>query len=250
MTMIDEQQPGHTSVESLVASICAAHGVRALQTLRSGSKRDGLLRLVIESDPPVVDEAPMYRSGVTVDVCRRVSRDLSAALEVHADSIPTPARLEVSSPGVERPLFEWNDYVRFTGFPISLRLRLPDGTHQTVKGTLTATRDHGQHLHVLPDVGRNAAGSKKGVKAGASKRKTSKSNQGAGITKDTGKKALPFPAAAAPLADAPVVMETRAGEVPPACKTAEAEPSTSSHEEANTLMVCFADIQHAHLRFL
>jgi ribosome maturation factor RimP len=56
--------------------------------------------------------------------CERVSRDLSAALDV-ADMIPHAYQLEVSSPGLDRPLRRERDFARFAGR--SARIRLADG---------------------------------------------------------------------------------------------------------------------------
>ena len=55
-------------------------------------------------------------AGVTVshEDCARVSRDISAALDV-ADSIPHAYQLEVSSPGLDRPLRREGDFARFVG---------------------------------------------------------------------------------------------------------------------------------------
>ena len=52
--------------------------------------------------------------SVSVDDCARVSRDLSAILDVE-DLVPVAYTLEVSSPGLDRPLFRLDDYQRFIG---------------------------------------------------------------------------------------------------------------------------------------
>src|SRR5207248_2968825 len=52
--------------------------------------------------------------GVSVEDCAAVSRDLSAVLDVE-DVVPTAYVLEVSSPGLDRPLRQSGDYERFTG---------------------------------------------------------------------------------------------------------------------------------------
>src|SRR5512139_2012757 len=62
-----------------------------------------------ESDTPVFE--PVY---VSHEDCERVSRDLSATLDV-ANTIHHPYRLEVSSPGIDRPLRRESDFVRFAG---------------------------------------------------------------------------------------------------------------------------------------
>jgi ribosome maturation factor RimP len=58
--------------------------------------------------------------GISFEECERVSRDLSAALDV-ADAITHAYRLEVSSPGIERPLRRARDFQRFAGQKAKIR---------------------------------------------------------------------------------------------------------------------------------
>jgi len=58
--------------------------------------------------------------GISFDECERVSRDLSAALDV-ADAITHAYRLEVSSPGIDRPLRRARDFQRFAGRQVKVR---------------------------------------------------------------------------------------------------------------------------------
>jgi ribosome maturation factor RimP len=62
-------------------------------------------------------------AAVNLELCANVSRDLSPALDV-VDLIPHAYQLEVSSPGVERPLRSERDFVRFTGHKVRLKRRL------------------------------------------------------------------------------------------------------------------------------
>ena len=61
--------------------------------------------------------------GITVDDCAKVSRQLSRVFEVEG---VTYERLEVSSPGLDRPLRKAGDFVRFAGHRAELRMRTPD----------------------------------------------------------------------------------------------------------------------------
>jgi len=72
--------------------------------------------------------------------CERVSRDVSAALDV-ADLVPHAYQLEVSSPGLDRPLRRERDFARFVGE--SARIRLIDGVEgrRNFLGTLRAAKD-------------------------------------------------------------------------------------------------------------
>lgn len=93
----------------------------------------GLLRVTIEK--PSADSAPgePYRSGVTVDDCEAVSRQVSRVLEVEGVEY---ARLEVSSPGVDRPLKRPEDFERFVGSEVSVRLRQAVNGQRSFEGVL------------------------------------------------------------------------------------------------------------------
>ena len=86
-------------------------------------------------------ERPAAKAGsVGLEDCERVSRDVSAALDV-ADLIPNAYQLEVSSPGLDRPLRRERDFARFVGE--SARIRLIDGVEgrRNFHGTLRAAKD-------------------------------------------------------------------------------------------------------------
>lgn len=73
--------------------------------------------------------------GVGIEECVDVSRQLSAALDIH-DVIPRKYTLEVSSPGLTRPLKRPEDYERFTGRLAVLHLRKPVEGRREVVGRL------------------------------------------------------------------------------------------------------------------
>jgi ribosome maturation factor RimP len=60
--------------------------------------------------------------GVNVDDCKRVSDQVSALLDVE-DPVGFPYNLEVSSPGIERPLFEARHFVQFSGHRAKIRMK-------------------------------------------------------------------------------------------------------------------------------
>lgn len=73
--------------------------------------------------------------GITLDDCERVSRQVSAVLDVE-DPIPGNYALEVSSPGVDRPLFEPEHFRRFAGERVRVRLAVLVDGRRTVTGVL------------------------------------------------------------------------------------------------------------------
>ncbi len=92
---------------------------------------DRVLRLLIDSN-----------EGVTLDDCERVSRAVDPLLD-EADPIETSYRLEVVSPGVERPLVRPEHFEACLGEEIEVRLYAPpEGlSSKTLRGTLTAYGD-------------------------------------------------------------------------------------------------------------
>ena len=97
--------------------------------LQAGGKTK-LLRLYIDH----------AENGVGVDDCERVSRQASAVLDVE-DAINGEYILEVSSPGMDRPLYELSQYEQFIGEDISLRLRFTYEGRRNFKGRLSGVDD-------------------------------------------------------------------------------------------------------------
>jgi ribosome maturation factor RimP len=73
--------------------------------------------------------------GVDVEDCKLVSEKVGQALD-EADPIPHSYYLEVSSPGVERPLKKKDDYIRFRGQPIKLKTYAPIAGRKSFRGLL------------------------------------------------------------------------------------------------------------------
>lgn len=90
----------------------------------SGSGRRALLRIYI--DRP---------GGVGLDDCATVSHQVSALLDVE-DPIPGQYTLEVSSPGLDRPLIRAQDYERFAGETVKLKLHTAHAGRKKFTGRL------------------------------------------------------------------------------------------------------------------
>lgn len=76
-----------------------------------------------------------HEDGISVDNCADVSHQASAILDVE-DPIATEYALEVSSPGMDRPLFTLPHYEAVIGEEISVRLNLPQDGRRNFKGEL------------------------------------------------------------------------------------------------------------------
>jgi len=94
----------------------------------TGGKGGGLLRVYIDSE-----------DGISADDCQRVSYQVSGVLDVE-DPIPGHYTLEVSSPGLDRLLFRREDFERFAGQLVKLRLAYPVEGQRRFKGRLTGLR--------------------------------------------------------------------------------------------------------------
>jgi len=96
----------------------------------------GLLRVTIDLPwVPPVDGVTASEQFVTVEDCEKVTRQLQFALEVDAIEYK---RLEVSSPGIDRPLRHQQDFERFVGQVIDVTLKVPLGA--AAAGQVNANR--------------------------------------------------------------------------------------------------------------
>jgi ribosome maturation factor RimP len=86
--------------------------------------------------------------GVTLDDCAAVSREISAWLDVE-DLIDHAYHLEVSSPGVERPLTKLDDFRRFAGRKARIKLKEPKDGQRVFTGSLEGVA--GECITVLAD---------------------------------------------------------------------------------------------------
>ena len=86
-------------------------------------------------------------NGVTVDDCSLISRQLSAMLDVE-DPIQSRYILEVSSPGVDRPLFVLEHYQKYVGQQIKVKLHVPIQQRRQFRGVLQRVEGDQIHLRV------------------------------------------------------------------------------------------------------
>ncbi|TRY29939.1 ribosome maturation factor RimP [Aliiglaciecola sp. M165] len=81
-----------------------------------------------------------HPDGITVDNCADVSLQVSAVMDVE-DPISTEYNLEVSSPGMDRPLFKETHYQQCVGEIVSVRLRMPMNERRNFKGSLISVEN-------------------------------------------------------------------------------------------------------------
>ena len=97
-------------------STLAGMGFELVDVQASGG--GGLLRIFIDRPEGSI-------AGITVDDCAEVSRQLTRVFAVEGIDY---GRLEVSSPGLDRPLRKAADFARFAGSKVEVRMRLPDAS--------------------------------------------------------------------------------------------------------------------------
>ena len=78
--------------------------------------------------------------GMTVEDCSAISHTVSALLDVE-DPIKEAYHLEVSSPGIDRPLVKLADFERFAGFDIKLETKIPVNARKRFKGKCKGIQD-------------------------------------------------------------------------------------------------------------
>jgi len=132
-------------LETLVEPVCAAHGVELVEVRKLQQKGAWVLQVIIDR----MRSDDVVGSGVSLQHCTDVSRDLSRVLDVHEEALPNgPYRLEVGSPGLDRPLTKPSHYQRFLGREVKLQTRVPVSERKRFRGTLKSADDVGVALEV------------------------------------------------------------------------------------------------------
>ncbi len=106
-----------------------ALGYECVGVVRAGSRETSIVRVYIDSE-----------RGIGIEDCERVSHQVSGVLDV-ADPLPGHYSLEVSSPGIDRPLYREADFRRFSGAEVRLRTRAPIDGQRRFRGRLGEVGD-------------------------------------------------------------------------------------------------------------
>ena len=125
--MTDAQTSGMPSrrLEAIVGPTIEAMGYELVRVLVTGGRRPTLQIMAERADG----------SGMSVDDCAGISRTISAVLDVE-DPISGEYTLEVSSPGIDRPLTRLKDFRRYAGFEARVDLAEPIEGRKRFNGRL------------------------------------------------------------------------------------------------------------------
>ena len=116
------------NIAQMIEPSLAAMGYRLVRVLMTGGRRATLQVMAERLD----------NLQITHDDCAEISRCVSALLDV-ADPIPGAYTLEISSPGIDRPLVRAEDYDRFSGFEATIELATPLEGRRRFRGRLVGT---------------------------------------------------------------------------------------------------------------
>jgi len=117
------------SIEQLVTPIIKEEHLELVDVEYKKEGKNWLLRIFIDRE-----------GGVTVADCTRVSRQIEDLIEVE-EAVPSSYILEVSSPGLDRPLKKEEDFLRFKGKRIHVTTYTPIHQQKNFKGTIQSFQE-------------------------------------------------------------------------------------------------------------
>ncbi len=129
MDTMTNKGPVAETVTDLITPVVEMEGFEVVEVRYFRGQGRGTLRITI--DKP---------SGVTIDDCAQVSRLVGDMLDVH-DPIEGAYNLEVSSPGINRPLVREKDFRRFKGEKVYIETKALVGGRRRFKGVLGELND-------------------------------------------------------------------------------------------------------------
>ena len=119
----------HERLQTLIEPSLTALGYELVGVEYVPGRKAGLLRVYIDSP-----------DGITLEDCERASHQISGVLDVE-DPIHREYTLEVSSPGLDRPLFTAAHFERFAGQQVRVKLAVPVDGRRNVSGALQGVVD-------------------------------------------------------------------------------------------------------------
>jgi len=128
--ILGEIDPKLRRLWELAEPIALEAGLEIVDIEHRRERRGAVVRLLM--DKP---------GGVSLDQLAAVSRQVSDTLDVHADALPGPYTLEVSSPGINRPLTRPAHFASHVGKRVHVRTRQPLGARHSFRGLLRSVGD-------------------------------------------------------------------------------------------------------------
>jgi ribosome maturation factor RimP len=135
---LKQRQSLETAVTKMAEQVAASMGMEVVLVEIKGSGNRSIVRTFV--DQP---------GGISLDDCEHFSRRLSVSLDVE-DLIPSSYTLEVSSPGIDRPLVKEADFTRFRGENATVRTRTPIDGRKKFKGRITGVTEGRLGLEMTP----------------------------------------------------------------------------------------------------
>jgi ribosome maturation factor RimP len=135
---LNQRQSLENGIKKLAEEVAASMGMEVVLIEVKGDENRSLVRVYI--DQP---------NGISLEDCERFSKRLSILLDVE-DWISFSYTLEVSSPGVNRPLVKELDFKRFAGKDAKIRTQVPFEGQRNFKGKITGVTEGRVELEVAP----------------------------------------------------------------------------------------------------
>lgn len=117
-------------IATIVEPVLDELGFRLVRVRLQGGGTDRIVQLMAERPD----------GTITIDDCEAISKGVSPVLDV-ADPVQGPYRLEVSSPGIDRPLVRPSDFEDWSGHEAKIELKEPVGGRKRFKGVLEGFED-------------------------------------------------------------------------------------------------------------
>ena len=137
-------QPQEEQIRQLAEPVLASVGMELIQVECLKMKARWVVRIYMDRE----------QGGVTLDDCALISNQLGDLLDVH-DVPPGPYTLEVSSPGLDRPLQRDKDFLKYRGSRINVRLKEKiDGRRQLCGELIDYEDEDGRKVLVVGERGK------------------------------------------------------------------------------------------------
>jgi len=139
-----------SELSTLIEPICKAHGIELVDVRFLQEPKGRLIRVIIDRPMEASQSAAPVGSGVSIEDCEEIIRDVSAALDTYFDS-DASYRLEVSTPGLNRPLIKLNDFSRFAGQTVKIHTEEPVAGRRVFTGRLEGVEGSNVRLTPMKD---------------------------------------------------------------------------------------------------